>query len=225
MNRLMDALHYHFKNPDLLREALTHPSVSSERVALNYERLEFLGDSVLGLAVAEFLLLEYPHEVEGDIARRHAALVCGQAVSDIARALNLGEYMIMTDGEQNAGGRQNAANLENTLEAIIGALYLDGGLVPVQELVRQYWHPRAATMKEPPKDPKTALQEWAQGRGRPIPVYRVIDSQGPSHAPVFTIQVEVEGCPSFQAQAGSKRIAEREAAQQLLSYLIAEEGK
>ncbi len=222
MERLNAALHYHFKNPDLLREALTHPSISSDSAMLNYERLEFLGDAVLGLAVAEFLLQEYPNEAEGDIARRHAALVCGQAVSDVARELNLGEYIIMTEGEQNAGGRQNAANLENTMEAIIGALYLDGGLVPVQELVRHYWHPRAATMKEPPKDPKTALQEWAQGRGKPIPLYRVVNSQGPSHAPVFTIEVVVDGCPVFQAQAGSKRIAERDAAQQLLSHLIAE---
>ncbi|MCD6035674.1 MAG: rnc [Rickettsiales bacterium] len=221
---LFSLLGHRFHNLLLLKEALVHPSVtqgtSRSSTALgSYERFEFLGDAVLGLLMAEFLLEHFPEENEGALAKRHAALVCGEMLASIAREIGIADYIVMAAGEEATGGRGNATNLENVLEALIGALYLDGGLEAAKRFVFRYWNARAIEMKEPPKDPKTALQEWAQGRGKPLPIYTTRDTQGPSHAPLFTIEVAVEGFAPISAQGTSKRLAEREAALRLLALV------
>jgi ribonuclease-3 len=217
-------LQHVFANHDLLKEALTHPSSTKARNSQkldspNYERLEFLGDTVLGLVIAELLLELFPAEREGALAKRHAGLVCGETLTKIARTIGLGEYMVLSASEEASGGRENDANLENTLEALLGALYLDGGLPAAKPFILRYWSDLARDMKEPPKDPKTHLQELVQSSGKPIPVYTMIANEGPDHAPVFTMEVQIEGYPPMQGTGTSKRLAEREAAARMLEIV------
>lgn len=209
-------LHYHFQNPSLLKQALTHPSVSGGR---NYERLELLGDAVLSLVITERLLALHVAEVEGDIVKRRAALVNGAVLAEVAKELGLGEQLILGESELQGGGRENARNLENAMEAVIGAVYEDGGLAAAREVVLQLFEPRIREMKAPPKDPKTTLQEWAQGLGKPLPEYKLIGQTGPSHAPEFVVEVRVEGLSAVTAEAGTKRQAERLAAEKLLEQI------
>jgi ribonuclease-3 len=226
MEQIETALGYNFSNKKLLEEALTHPSISQSEGAsksfFNYERLEFLGDSVLGLVIAELLINKYPDEKEGNLAKRQAGLVRGESVANVAGKIGIGRFIRMTQGEEYMGGRDNSSNIENTLEAVIGAVYLDGGLIAAQGFIQHHWMQLVDEMVEPPKDAKTALQEWAQGRGLPIPKYTTISSVGPSHDPQFIIEVEVVGLPPERATGGSKKKAEREAAQRMLDVA---EGK
>ncbi len=208
---------YNFKDESLLEEALSHPSVAED--GKNYERLEFLGDAVLSLVVSEMLYTNFPDEKEGALAKRRSALVCGETLSKVAQEIGLGEHIRMGVGEDASGGRENPANLENAMEAVIAALYLDGGLEVAREFVLKNLEPLAQEMTSPPKDPKTHLQEWAQARGLPVPEYRVVSEEGPSHEPVFTVEVGLPGYPPAQAQGASKRKAEREAAANMLSGL------
>ncbi len=217
---------YQFNNKALLKEALTHPSLCREPESRaqrggirNYERLEFLGDAVLDMVISAYLFTAYPEESEGDLAKRRSALVCGETISRIALSHQLGHSLLMTEGEDSTGGRGNAGNLANALEAIIGALFLDGGLEVATRFIHTHWLPFAKTMTSPPRDPKTLLQEWAQGHKKPIPSYRVVRNTGPSHAPVFTVSVLVEGVPSMEGMGSSKRLAEREAARLLLEHI------
>lgn len=210
---------YTFKNPGLLKEALTHPSLTYDGTKLSYERLEFLGDSVLSLVIAEFLIENYPEESEGHLAKRHAALICGNTLSRVAEEAKIGKFIAMAEGEKQMGGRVNPNNLENALEAIIGAVYLDGGLESARKFVLSYWKQIANEMKEPPLDPKSELQEWAQGNDKPLPSYKIIKREGPSHAPVFTIEVKVKGLDPVTAEGSSKKIAERIAAERLLEVI------
>ncbi len=225
---LEQILEHQFANQKLLEKALTHPSLNRSNFEgqkiFNYERLEFLGDGVLGLVIAELLFSLFPDENEGALAKRHAALVRGETVTEISRALGIGEYIVMADGEEQTGGRDNASNLENTMEAIIGAVYLDGGLEPVKQFILKHWTLKAQAMKTPPKDPKTALQEWAQARKFPIPEYKSIKTEGPAHAPIFTIEVCVSGQASVQATGASKKIAEKKAAASMLDKLVGNEN-
>lgn len=221
--KLEDALQYHFKNAALLQEALTHPSFGKDTgrkqknyTILSYERLEFLGDAVLGLLIADLLVQRYPKEPEGDLAKRRAALVCHETLAYIAKQVHLGEFIRMADSEETTGGRENPANLEDALEALIGAVYYDGGIEAAKACVMRFWEPLAVGMKTPPKDPKSALQEWSQAKGKGIPEYTVLVAEGPPHAPVFTIEVKVEGYTPCTAKGSSKRTAEREAAKCLL---------
>lgn len=224
LEKFSKTIGYQFRNISLLQEALTHPSVSveskkDENRKKNYERLEFLGDTVLALVVAEFLLELFPNEAEGDLAKRHAGLVCGETLTAIAQELHVGDYLTLSSGEETTGGRENPANLENALEALMGALYLDGGIDVAKTFVKTYWHDKALEMKEPPKDPKTALQEWSQGKGLPIPAYKIIKTEGPPHAPLFTVEVSLPKMDSITAQGSSKRAAEREAAKTMLEHI------
>lgn len=207
---------YHFRQRGLLEEALTHPSCAK---AYSNQRLEFLGDTVLGLMVAQLIFRLFPQEKEGDLAKRHAALVCGESLVRYAEATGVAEHLQMSDGEDSSGGRNNPTNVEDMVEALFGAVYLDGGMVAVEQAFLPYWEGQAGMVKAPPKDPKTALQEWAQARGKPLPYYRVAAAEGPSHAPVFTIEVTIEDGTVFSATAGTKRLAEREAARLLLEHL------
>lgn len=210
-----------FADPKLLEMALTHPSHKSNKNGVaNYERLEFLGDSVLQLLVSEFLYDNFPEESEGNLAKRRAALVCGESLVKIAREINLGENLKLGAGEDSSGGRDNAANLENALEAVIGALYIDGGLPAARQFVFKHLGSLATSMIEAPKDPKTHLQELLQAEGKAVPEYKIVEQKGPSHNPVFTVEVTAEGFAPERAEGKSRRVAEREAAQKMINKVI-----
>lgn len=215
-DRLQDRLGHRFSDTGLLRAAMTHASTG---LAGNYERLEFLGDRVLGLVMAEILFEMFPQEAEGDLAKRHAALVQGRMLAEIARTINLGDALLVSEAERDAGGADNDNMLADAFEALIGALYLDGGLSACQTMIRMLWGERVKIMKEPPQDSKTALQEWAQGRGLPLPLYEQVSREGPDHAPRFQIRVTVKGYAPAQAEGPTRRAAEKEAARALLESL------
>jgi ribonuclease III len=213
-------LGHDFVDPARLDEALTHPSRRAESGdGVSYERLEFLGDRVLGLIVAELLFEQYPDEPEGALARRFAALVSGETLAQIAGALELGAYLRLAKSERAAGGLANPANLANLCEALIGALYLDGGLAAAQAFVCREWAARLAAPGEPPRDAKTALQEWSQAGAHGLPAYRTVETSGPAHAPEFDVEVTVEGLGAARGRGPSKRAAEQVAATALLATL------
>ncbi|MBM3599370.1 MAG: ribonuclease III [Alphaproteobacteria bacterium] len=207
-----------FLDDDLLRDALTHASAG--RGGPGYERLEFLGDRVLGLVVAELLLGQFPNEREGALAKRHAQLVRRETLVAVARDLGLGRFLIVTRGEDEAGAREHDGVLADALEAAIGAVYLDGGIEPARRFIEMHWRLRLTAEAQPPQDAKTALQEWAQGRGRPLPNYRELARSGPPHAPVFSVEATVAGEMPEIGEGRSKRMAEQAAAQRLLARLI-----
>ncbi len=211
---LEERIGYRFRDGKLLTLALTHPSVVKSP---SNQRLEFLGDAVLGAIVARLLYDLYPNEQEGELARRLAGLVRRETLAQVARGIQLGEALHM--GASEKGGRDNPSNLEDALEALIGAMLLDGGMEAVEAFIVPRWKELAGRIEAPPKDAKTALQEWAQARGLPIPNYRIAATGGVAHAPRFTIEVTVEGHPPAQAEAASKRAAEQEAARLLLERL------
>lgn len=216
---LMDAIGHSFSDILLLQQAVTHRSFGNGRGSHHNERLEFLGDRVLGLVIAELLYGRFPDEAEGALARRHAALVRKEALARVAEKIGLGSYLRMSRGEEDAGGRSNAGMLADACEAVIGASYLDGGLGPAQAFIRTNWLPMLEESAAPPKDAKTALQEWAQQRGLPLPDYDTLETSGPDHSPVFRIQVSVKGYPPENASGNSKRVAAQVAAQALLKRL------
>ncbi|MDD3020847.1 MAG: ribonuclease III [Alphaproteobacteria bacterium] len=211
-----DRLGYHFKNPEHLCHALTHASMTEEQ---NYERLEFLGDRVLGLVIAEILYRCFPYENEGALARRHSALACTQTLAKIATDLEIPEIVRTSEAERAAGGRNQENLLADCMEAIIGAIFLDHGYASCQEVITSLWGDKIYTLVQPPVDSKTALQEWAQGRKLPVPSYDIISREGPDHAPVFTVSVTVEGHDPIEAKGSSRRTAEKLAAQSLYDLL------
>jgi ribonuclease-3 len=221
---LEDRIGYRFGDLILLREALTHSSAAGRgrRAVRSNERLEFLGDRVLGLVIADLLIRRFAKEGEGALSRRHAALVRRETLAEIAIEIALGDYLVLARSEDETGGRSKSATLANGLEALIGALYLDGGLTPAAAFVARHFGPRLAAMRAPPRDPKTALQEWAQARGLALPDYRVLEVAGPAHEPRFEVSVQVADRPPVTAVAGSKRAAEQAAAEQLMSLVLAE---
>jgi len=219
---LEDRLGHRFADPALLHEALSHSSLGGDRPnggAPSYERLEFLGDRVLGLVMADWLLERFPKESEGHIAKRFAVLVRREACAQVARAIDLGPHIRLTPGEEGAGGRDKDSVLADACEAVIGALFRDGGLEVARRFVRAAWSDQVSHHREPPREPKTALQEWAQGRALPLPVYEELARTGPDHAPVFRIRVSVARAGSAEAEGASKREAERAAARLLLREL------
>ena len=221
LNILSTKLGHLFDDSAILEEALTHSSlqaVQNGRSPSN-ERLEFLGDRVLGLVIADLLLNQFVDENEGDIARRHTALVRQEALDRVAREIGLGELLQMSDGEAESGGRQNPAILSNACEAVIAALYLDGGLAAASGFIQTFWRSIIDETPVPPKDAKSTLQEWAQGQGLDLPKYREIERDGPAHAPVFTIEVDVTGLPAVSASGNSKRAAEQNAAELLMGRI------
>ncbi len=200
---------HNFSDQALLKTALTHSSVGQ---ATNYERLEFLGDRVLGLAVAEVLYNKFPNEPEGDMAKRLAALVQGTMLAQVAKEINLGRFIEFSEAERDAGGAENENILADVMEAIIGALYLDGGFEKCQKMVEKLWGEHLYEVKKPPAHPKTELQEWAQGQGLELPVYEIIGQSGPDHAPIFEIELSVDGFEQVRAEGKSRQDAERAAA-------------
>lgn len=214
-------LGHQFQDQGLLREALTHGSATAlkRRRRRTNERLEFLGDRVVGLAVAELLIGRYPDEPEGALSSRLSGLVSERALAEAARELDLGAWLEVARSEEEAGGRERPAILADALEAVLGAVYLDGGWEAAAALVRRRVEPRLETMVGPPRDAKTALQEWTQSRGLGLPEYRVTRTSGPAHAPTFEIAASLGDLASATATGGSKRAAEQAAAAALLAQL------
>ena len=211
-------LGHRFARPKLLSEALTHRSAAGAKGVGSNERLEFIGDRVLGLVVAEWLIERFPDEQEGKLGPRLAALVSKPSLALIAQDNGLAGMLSVAPGEAKRGVCDQPTVLADALEALIGALYLDAGLVPARDFIRRVMGGVVDRQFIPPKDPKTALQEWALKRALALPAYDVVEQSGPSHAPHFVIQVSV-GEASARGQAGSKRAAEQAAAQALLGIL------
>jgi ribonuclease-3 len=214
--QLERSLGYCFRNSALLEEALTHATAAKSRVRANYQRLEFLGDRVLGLAVAEMLFEAFPNAKEGELSKRLSDLVRRETCADVAREWGIAGYIRLGARETSAGGRERTPILADVCEALIGAVFLDGGFDAARMLVRAGFDARMRARVRPSQDPKTALQEWAQARGLSSPVYRTREQSGPDHLPRFTISVEVDGFEAVSADAGSKRAAEQGAAEAFL---------
>ncbi|MFY0622931.1 MAG: ribonuclease III [Pelagimonas sp.] len=212
---LQDRLGYTFSKPDLLRQAITHSSMSSPSRSDN-QRLEFLGDRVLGLVMAQALLEEDTSATEGVLAPRFNALVRKEACADVARQIDLGAALKLGRSEQLSGGRRKLALLGDAMEAVLAAVYLDGGFDAAQALILRLWGTRVSSVEDDAKDAKTSLQEWAQARGLKPPHYEQKSRSGPDHAPVFTIEAQLDNGASAEATAGSKRQAEQAAAKALL---------
>ncbi|HEY0570490.1 MAG TPA: ribonuclease III, partial [Enterovirga sp.] len=203
-----------FRDPDLLTRALTH--VSGARGGESYQRLEFLGDRVLGLAVAEMLVRAFPRATEGELSQRLSDLVRREACAVMAESWDVGPHLILGTGEVQSGGRRNRAILADAAESILGAVFMDAGYEPARALVERALAEQVTAPRTPPRDPKTALQEWAQGLGRPTPVYVIVERSGPDHAPHFHVAARVNGTEQAIGTGGSKRAAEQDAAQRIL---------
>ena len=218
---VLKAFCHRFSDADLLARALTHRSAAMGRAAVSggNERLEFLGDRVLGLVVANLLYQRFPEEREGALAKRFVALVRKEALAGVAEDIGLGPHIRLSKGEAESGGRANPAILADTVEALIAALYLDGGLPVAEAFITCYWEKLLDQASTPPQDAKTRLQEWLQARGHPLPVYETLSMAGPAHAPIFTLSVSVEGAESVTAEAKSKRDAAQAAAEAMLRKL------
>lgn len=207
-----------FSDKALLRQALTHPSAVTVRTAQrDYDRLEFLGDRVLGLVVADHLLALFPQEEEGKLALRYNALVRAEACARAARRIELGAQLIVSAAEERGGARDNETILANACEALIAAVYLDGGLDASRALIRTAWSDEFEPSGSAPQDPKTALQEWAARVKAEGPVYTTVEQSGPPHAPVFVVEVTVQGRGTGRGEGRSKKEAERAAARALLT--------
>ncbi|SDI90389.1 ribonuclease III [Lutimaribacter saemankumensis] len=209
-----------FARPELLARAVTHSSMSSPTRKDN-QRLEFLGDRVLGLVMAEALLANDKSATEGQLAPRFNALVRKEACADVAREIGLGEALKLGRSEMLSGGRRKQALLGDAMEAVIAAVYLDAGFEVARDMILRLWGDRIGRVEADARDPKTSLQEWAQARGMPPPVYSEVKRAGPDHAPEFTIAVELQNGDRAEAVAGSKRQAEQAAAKALLERLPA----
>lgn len=211
-------LGHSFSDQTLLDLALSHPSaLTGEKPASSSnQRLEFLGDRVLGLAVAEWLMREFPAAEEGELAVRYNALVRKEACAEIAERIGLGPHLLLGPGEERAGGREKAAILADACEAVIAALYLDGGLAAATKFIAAEWVHLVNAPARLRNDAKTALQEWTQGHGRGVPVYKEIGRSGPDHAPVFEVRIEIKGLPAETGMGSSKRQAEQAAARAIL---------
>lgn len=216
--QLQDRLQYQFSDQTLLTLALSHRSCGSK----NNERLEFLGDAVLGLTVSNFLFQRFPEAREGDLSRIRSQIVRAESLAEVARSLDLGPELLLGQGEMKSGGHRRDSILGDTVEALIGAIYLDRGMSAAEQSVVNWFGDllNAVTLDTPIKDPKTALQEWLQARGKPLPEYLVVKTQGEDHNRLFTISCKIADVESAaEATASSRRKAEQLVAEQLLKQL------
>ena len=207
-----------FRQPELLLRAVTHASLSSTTRPDN-QRLEFLGDRVLGLVMAEALLAADTAASEGQLAPRFNALVRKEACAEIARDVGLGDVLKLGRSEMLSGGRRKEALLGDAMEAVIAAVYQDGGFDAARALILRLWGDRIGAVDRDARDPKTSLQEWAQARAMPPPAYTEQGREGPDHQPLFTVEVRLANGEAETARAGSKRIAEQMAARALLTRM------
>ncbi len=215
MATLEKALQHEFADRKLLERALTHASVRTDGNRDNNERLEFLGDRVLGLAIAEMLWREEPDAREGDLARTYNMLVRREACAEVARAIDLGAFLKLSQSEADSGGREKDTILADAMEAVLGAVLIDAGFETARAMVHRLWKAPIAERGRG-VDPKSALQEWAQAQGSPLPKYVRISRTGPDHAPCFVTEVRVEGYEPAQGQGPSRRQSEQAAAELLL---------
>jgi ribonuclease-3 len=218
---LENSLNYKFKNLDLLKEALSHPSLKQhDNSALDYERLELLGDSILGFLITEMIFSNFALYEEGNIAKIKAYAVSRETIVKVAEPLNLSEYIIMTPGEEKSGGKTNHNNIENVMEALLAAIYLDSDIMQVKGIVHALWFKYIENVNFSEVDPKSSLQEWGQQKNHSTPSYEVIEKKGPVHAPIFTVQVTVANHKQI-ATGKSIKEAEKEAARLMLHTLKA----
>jgi ribonuclease III len=217
---LEERLGHRFKQPELLDRALTHRSAAQGRAAeWSNERLEFLGDRLLGLVVAEAMLERFPLAREGELAPRLNSVVSRETCAVVGASLGVGEALFIDAGERGAGGAGKRSLMANAMEAIIGAVYVDGGLAAAKRFILRHWKEPLQATALMRQDPKSALQELAQGMGRPAPAYRHEGRTGPDHAPVFTATVEVDGLGAATGAGATKQEAERAAARSLMDRL------
>jgi ribonuclease III len=216
---LEERIGYRFKDHALFASALSH--ISALKGVRNrggsYQRLEFLGDHVLGLVISDMLYRAFPKADEGELSRRLADLVRKETCAEIARAIDLGAVIRLGSSEANAGGRSRLAILADVCEALIGAVYLDGGYTAAEALVGRLWEARLRSTAQPLRDPKTVLQEWAQARGLPTPVYREVRRSGPDHDPEFHVAVQLPNFAPAEGSGRSKCSAEQTAAAAMLT--------
>jgi len=216
---LQQKLGYEFGETLYITKAMTHSSAIHDSTGLDYERLEFLGDRVVNLIIADLLFKSFRKEKEGALAKRHTALVRTETLADMARDLSLGDFVMLSDAERRAGGAENDNILADIMEAVTAAIYLDAGYERAQAFLQACLGNRLHDMVEPPRDPKTTLQEWSQAKNMGLPLYEVIAQTGPDHAPEFTVQVSLDGYPPQSASSTSKKRAEKEAAQNMLDHI------
>jgi len=213
---LYKLLGYVFTNADLLREALTHPSLEGGK---QYQRLEFVGDRVLGLVIAEWLFEQYPGADEGGLASRHTNMVRKETLAEVAAVMKLSSFIHMAKSTEDNGGRDKPTILADVCEAVIGAVNQDGGYGAARGLVRKYWKRYISQESIGKRDAKTRLQEWVQARHIPTPNYVVTSRTGPAHEPLFTIEARVKDMEPETGKGLSKREAEQDAASRILSRL------
>ncbi len=219
IGKLETKIGHRFRDPSILIRAMTHSSADAEQSSRDNERLEFLGDRVLALLAADTLMTHYPDAEEGGLASRLNALVRKETCASVAGELDLGRFLIMGDAESQSGGREKTAILGDCCEAVMAAIYLDGGLEAARTFFESNWAHLVADMSVAPKDAKTALQEWSQGRGLVPPKYKLVSRTGPDHRPTFEIEVSVDGEDASRASGTNKRLAEQSAAESLLIRL------
>jgi len=217
LTQLFERLGYAFKNRSLIELALTHASARpSLKPNEDNERLEFLGDRVLGLAIAELLTASFPDASEGELARRFNQLVRAETCAEVAQDWELGKLILMSGGEADSGGRGKKTILANACEAVLGAIFIDGGYAAAREIVHRFWAAELSGYGLATPDAKSVLQEWAQGRRLPLPRYIEIAREGPDHAPHFTAEVQIDGVAPERGHGANKRAAEQAAALAML---------
>ncbi len=219
--QIYSRVHYRFTDKKKIKKALTHRS----RSAANYERLEFLGDSILGFIIAEWLYYRFPELTEGKLSRMRAAIVRKDTLAQVARSLELGQVLILGEGERKSGGHERNSILADVLEAIIGAIFLDGGLSPCQDFVLDVFGPDLEKLRPDTayKDAKSRLQEYLQKHGLPVPQYLIVNVSGEPHCQTFEVECRIEGVQqTFAATGTSRRIAEQSAAEKAM-YALSEQ--
>lgn len=217
---LEDRIGHSFADKAMLEQALTHISaLSGGNRANSYQRLEFLGDHVLGLVVSDMLYQAFPRANEGELSRRLADLVRKETCAEIARAMDLGPVLKLGNSESVAGGRLRTTILGDACEALVGAVYLDGGYPAASQVIARFWQDRMLKPLRPLLDPKTMLQEWAQARALPTPAYQELQRTGPHHNPKFSVAVTLPGRPPAEGSGASKRAAEQAAAAAMLTVV------
>ncbi len=217
---LEERIGYKFADQAMLERALTHISALSggpQNRSSSYQRLEFLGDHVLGLVISDMLYRAFPKANEGELSRRLADLVRKETCAEVAKAMDLGPALKLGSSESHAGGRLRSTILADVCEALIGAVFLDGGYPAAEGLITRFWEERMLKPLRPLRDPKTMLQEWAQARGLPTPAYKELARTGPHHDPEFKVAVALPSRPSAEGIGSSKRAAEQAAAAAMLT--------
>ena len=217
LKHLFERLGYAFNDRSLVELALTHASARpSLKPNEDNERLEFLGDRVLGLAIAELLTTSFPEASEGELARRFNQLVRAETCADVAQRWELGKLIVMSGGEAESGGRAKKTILANACEAVLGAIFIDGGYEPARDVVHRNWAAELSGLDLAAPDAKSILQEWAQGRHLPLPRYIEVSREGPDHKPRFTSEVQIDGVAPERGHGANKRAAEQAAALAML---------